>query len=184
LRPLVNIEDEQNTAAISREHTVSISRSGLITVAGGKWTTYRKMGEDTIDQAIEVAQLNYKPAVTENLSLHGSTTDELESDEFGIYGSDARKVRNVCNDTDLNKLIHPAFNIKEGEVVWSIRNEMARTVEDFLARRTRALFLDVKVSVEMAPKVAKLMAKELKKNHKWVNDQIASFNETAKRYSI
>ena len=184
LRPLVNKDDEENTAAISREHTVSISRSGLITVAGGKWTTYRKMAEDTIDQAIEVAQLNYKPAVTENLSLHGSTTEELVSDEFGIYGSDARKVRNVCNDTSLNKIIHPNFNIKEGEVVWSIRNEMARTVEDFLARRTRTLFLDANASIDMAPKVAKLMSKELKKDRKWVKEQIDLFNEVAKGYLV
>jgi glycerol-3-phosphate dehydrogenase len=184
LRPLVTIDDEENTAAISREHTVSISRSGLITVAGGKWTTYRKMAEDTIDQAIVVAQLNYKPPVTENLRLHGSTTNKIQNDDFAYYGSDARKVRTVCNDTSLNKLIHPNFNIKEGEVVWSIRNEMARTVEDFLARRTRSLFLDAKASIEMAPKVAKLMAKELKKNRKWVKDQIDSYNLIAKDYLL
>jgi glycerol-3-phosphate dehydrogenase len=184
LRPLVTIDDEENTAAISREHTVSISRSGLLTVAGGKWTTYRKMAEDTIDQAIVVAQLNYKPPVTENLRLHGSTTNKIQNDDFAYYGSDARKVRTVCNDTSLNKLIHPNFNIKEGEVVWSIRNEMARTVEDFLARRTRSLFLDAKASIEMAPKVAKLMAKELKKNRKWVKDQIDSYNLIAKDYLL
>jgi glycerol-3-phosphate dehydrogenase len=184
LRPLVTKDDEANTAAISREHTVSISRSGLITVAGGKWTTYRKMAEDTIDQAIEVAQLNYKPPVTENLRLHGSTTNELESDDFGIYGSDARKVKNLCGENSLNKLLHPKFNIKAGEVIWSVRNEMARTVEDFLARRTRTLFLDAKATLEIAPKVANLMAKELKKNRKWAKEQIESYNLIAKSYLV
>ena len=128
--------------------------------------------------------MNYKPPVTENLSLHGSTTNELESDDFGIYGSDARKVRNVCNDSSLNKVLHPNFNIKEGEVVWSIRNEMARTVEDFLARRTRTLFLDAKASIEMAPKVANLMAIELQMNRKWVKEQIESYNLIAKGYLV
>jgi glycerol-3-phosphate dehydrogenase len=142
------------------------------------------MAEDTIVQAIEVAQLNYKPPVTENLRLHGSTTNELESDDFGIYGSDARKVRNVCNDTSLNKVLHSNLNIKEGEVVWSVRNEMARTVEDFLARRSRSLFLDANASIEMAPIVAKLMAKELKKNRKWIKEQVESYTLIAKSYLV
>jgi len=184
LRPLVTKGDEENTAAISREHTVFISRSGLVTIAGGKWTTYRKMAEDTIDQAIEVAQLNYKPPVTENLRLHGSTTNNIENDDFAFYGSDAGKVEKLCDDNSLNKTLHEKFKIKEGEVVWSVRNEMARTVEDFLARRTRTLFLDAKASIEMAPRVAKLMAKELNKNRKWVKEQIASFNEIAKGYLV
>jgi len=84
----------------------------------------------------------------------------------------------------LNKVLHPKFRIREGEILWSIRNEMARTVEDFLARRTRTLFLDAKASIEMAPKVAKLMAKELKKNRKWVKEQIDSFNEVAKGFLV
>ncbi len=182
LRPLVTNGDEENTAAISREHTVFISRSGLVTIAGGKWTTYRKMAEDTIDQAIEVAQLNYKPPVTENLRLHGATTNKIENDDFAFYGSDAGKVEKLCTDESLNKILHPKFKIREGEVVWSIRNEMARTLEDFLARRTRTLFLDAKASIEMAPRVAKLMAKELKKNRKWVKGQIDSYNLIAKGY--
>ncbi len=182
LRPLVTKGDEEDTAAISREHTVFISRSGLVTIAGGKWTTYRKMAEDTIDQAIEVAQLNYKPPVTENLRLHGATTNKIENDHFAFYGSDAGKVEQLCNDESMNKVLHPKFKIREGEVIWSIRNEMARTVEDFLARRSRTLFLDAKASIDMAPKVAKLMAKELKKNRKWVKEQIELFNEVAKGY--
>ncbi|MCZ6704179.1 MAG: FAD-dependent oxidoreductase, partial [Ignavibacteria bacterium] len=135
-------------------------------------------------QAIEVAQLNYSLPVTENLRLHGSTTNKIENYDFAIYGSDAGKVEKLCKYKSLNKTLHPNFKIREGEVVWSIRNEMARTVEDFLARRTRTLFLDAKASIEMAPKVAKLMAKELKKNRKWVKEQIDSFNEVAKGFLV
>ena len=142
------------------------------------------MAEDTIDQAIEVAQLNYSLPVTENLRLHGSTTNKIENDDFAIYGSDAGNVEKLCNDKSLNKVLHPNFNIKEGEVVWSVKNEMARNVEDFLARRTRTLFLDAKASIEMAPRVAKLMATELKKNRKWVKEQVDSYNMVAKGYLV
>ena len=184
LRPLVKSGDEENTAAISREHTVSISRGGLITIAGGKWTTYRKMAEDTIDQAIAVAQLEHKPSATENLHLHGYLTGKTEDDALQFYGSDAEKIKKLCKETSLNNYLHPKFKIKEGEVIWAVRNEMARTVEDFLARRTRTLFLDVNASIEMAPKVATLMAKELNRNDKWIKEQTASFCKIAKKYLV
>jgi glycerol-3-phosphate dehydrogenase len=184
LRPLVTTGNEEDTAAISREHTVLISRSGLITVAGGKWTTYRKMAEDTIDQAIAVADVEYKPSVTENLRLHGYTNAEIDNRHLAMYGSDADDIEYLCREKNLGKKLHPGFEIKAGEVVWSVRNEMARTAEDFLARRTRVLFLDANTAIEMASAVAKLMAGELNKNRKWVKDQIASFNEIAKGYLI
>lgn len=183
LRPLVKQGDEHDTAAISREHVVTISRSGLITIAGGKWTTYRKMAEDVLDHAIAVAQLDYKPSVTENLHLHGYLKEKRD-DEFDIYGSDAANVVELCKDESLNNFIHPDFKTREGEVIWSIRNEAARTVEDFLARRTRALFLDAKAAIEMAPTIAKLMAKELNKNKEWEKEQVDSFNIIAKGYLV
>jgi glycerol-3-phosphate dehydrogenase len=184
LRPLVTSGDEKNSAAISREHTVSISGSGLITIAGGKWTTYRKMAEDTVDQALIVAQLDNKPSVTKDLHLHGYIKGKIEESDFSVYGSDADSVKKLCDEMALNKLLHPKFNIKEGEVIWSVRNEFARTVEDFLARRTRALFLNAKASIDMAPKVAELMAKELNKNSAWIKEQISSFNEVAQGYLV
>ena len=183
LRPLVKQGDEHDTAAISREHVVTISRSGLITIAGGKWTTYRKMSEDVIDHSIAVAQLDYKSSTTESLHLHGYIK-EIRNDEFGIYGSNAGNLVELCKEESLNSLIHPNFKIREGEVIWSIRNEAARTVEDFLARRTRALFLDAKAAVEMAPTVAKLMTKELNKNRQWEIEQIESFNKIAEGYLV
>ncbi len=97
IRPLVTKGDADNTAAISREHTILISKSGLITVAGGKWTTYRKMAEDTIDQAIEVAQLDYKPSLTENFPLHGFIKSEISDHHFAHYGSDADEVEHLCS---------------------------------------------------------------------------------------
>ena len=184
IRPLVTKGDEESTAAISREHTVLISRSGLITVAGGKWTTYRKMAEDTIDQAIEVAQLEYKPSVTENFHLHGYMKNKVADAHLAHYGSDADEIESLSSQKSLNAKLHSKFEIKAGEVVWCVRNEMARTVEDFLARRTRVLFLDANAAIEMAPTVAKLMAKELKKNRKWIKEQVESFNEVGKKYLI
>jgi len=182
LRPLVTSGDEKNSAAISREHTVSISSSGLITIAGGKWTTYRKMAEDTVDQALIVAQFDNKPSVTKDLHLHGYIRGKIEENDFSVYGSDADSVNRICDEMALNNLLHPKFNIKEGEVIWSARNEFARTVEDFLARRTRALFLDAEASINMAPKVAELMAREMNKNSAWIKEQIHTFNEVAKCY--
>jgi len=184
IRPLIRPEKDENTASISREHTVFISRTGLITVAGGKWTTYRKMAEDTIDEAIIVAELEFKPSNTENLHLHGYSNEGNENNQFASYGSDAAKLEKLCSENSLNKNLHPKFNISKGEVIWSIRNEMARNVEDFLARRTRALFLDTKASIEIAPAVAQLMAAELNKDENWVHEQIETFNRVAKGFIV
>ncbi|MFC2103489.1 glycerol-3-phosphate dehydrogenase/oxidase [Bacteroidota bacterium] len=184
IRPLVISGNEEDTAAISREHTVLISTSGLISIAGGKWTTYRKMAEDTIDQAIAVAGLEFKPSVTENLRIHGYTNAKIENEYLSMYGSDADDIEYFCKEKNLGEKLHPAYEYIASEVVWSIRNTMARTVEDFLARRIRILFLDANAAIEMAPIVAKLMAKELKKKRSWVKEQIASFNDVAKRFLI
>jgi glycerol-3-phosphate dehydrogenase len=184
IRPLVTKGDDESTASISREHTVLISRSGLITVAGGKWTTYRKMAEDTIDQAIEVAGLDYQPSVTENFHIHGFIKSKIPNPHLAQYGSDVDEIEALSSQKSLSEKLHPKFEIKAGEVVWCVRNEMVRTVEDFLARRTRVLFLDSNAAIEMAPAVAKVMAKELQKNRKWVKDQIEFFNEVAQKYLI
>lgn len=184
LRPLVNKGNEDDTAAISREHTVSISRSGLITVAGGKWTTYRKMAEDTIDQAIAIAGLDFKHCVTENLKLHGYTNAKIKNKHYAMYGSDADDIEYLCSKMKLANKLHPDYDYTAGEIIWSIRNSMARTVEDFLARRIRILFLDAKAAIEMAPAVAKIMAKELGENRRWIKDQLSSFYEAANGYLV
>jgi glycerol-3-phosphate dehydrogenase len=185
LRPLVKSGEEKNTAAISRDHTIIISRCGLFTITGGKWTTYRKMAEETIDQAAVLARLEPESSVTQELQIHGYHN---HSDEFGdlqIYGSDATAIEALLReDKSYKELLHPNFSTVAGEVIWAVRNEMARNVEDFLARRTRILLLDAKASIEITPVVAKLMAKELNKNRKWIKDQIKNYNIIAKKYLI
>jgi len=185
LRPLVKSGDEKNTAAISRDHTINISRYGLVTIAGGKWTTYRKMAEETVNQAAVVAGLEAKPCVTRNLNIHGYHKNAHIFGELDVYGADAPAIQDLLRDhPKQNELLHPSFKYKAGEVVWAARKEMARTVEDFLARRTRALLRDARASMEMAPKVAKLMAKELRKNRKWQRKQVAAYTKLAQRYLV
>jgi glycerol-3-phosphate dehydrogenase len=185
LRPLVKSGDEENTAAISRDHTINISRSGLVTITGGKWTTYRKMAEDTIDHAAVLAHLDPEPSVTKELGIHGYHNHPEEFGNLQIYGSDAPVIEALLRENKFYKeLLYPSFSTVAGEVIWAVRNEMALTVEDFLARRTRLLLLDAKASIEVAPAVAKLMAKELKKNKKWIKDQVNNFNEVVRKYVV
>lgn len=185
LRPLVKSGEEQNTAAISRDHTLNISRSGLVTITGGKWTTYRKMAEDTIDQAAMLARLDIEESVTQELSIHGYHN---HADEFGkleIYGSDAVTINELLNDNPkLKEKIHPNYSTVKGEIIWAVRNEMARTVDDFLSRRTRLLLMDSKAALDSAPVVAEIMAKELGKDKKWIDIQNNQFNKIAENYIV
>jgi len=183
LRPLVKSGEAENTAAISRDHTLNISRSGLLTIAGGKWTTYRKMAEDTIDQAILLARLDYEESVSKELRIHGYHSHADEFNDLEIYGSDAIAIQELLReDKSYNELLHPKFNTVIGEIVWAVRNEMARTVDDFLSRRTRMLLKDAKASFEAAPKVAEIMAIELGKDHSWAEAQLEQFANIAKNY--
>lgn len=183
LRPLVNENEENNTAVISREHSIIISRSGLVTIAGGKWTTYRKMAEEVLNQAIIVGDLEPKPCITENLQLFGFHNNADVFDGFEMYGSASPQLLRLLDEKNSyrNKL-HANYDFVEGEIVWAIRNEMARTPEDFLARRTRLLFLDVKVCNEIIERVSKIMASELNKDNHWINEQLVSFNTLVKKY--
>lgn len=185
LRPLVKDADVTKTSAISREHTINISRSGLVSIAGGKWTTYRKMAEDVMEQAIFIGNLEHKPCVTENLRIHGYHEHADVFKELKQYGSDAPEVQKLLDEKPENKIrLHPGYSYTEGEVIWAVRNEMARGVEDFLARRTRLLFLDAKAGLAIAGKVAQIMAKELGRDEVWISDQVKKFNEVAEHYCI
>ncbi len=184
LRPLVSLSvGEENTAAISRDHTLNLSRSGLLTIAGGKWTTYRKMAEDTVDQAIHIAGLEPEPCETHNLNIHGH---HFHAEKYGVlevYGSDAPLVGKMFReDPKFDEYLPGSSLIRAGQVVWAVREEMARTVEDFLARRTRMLILDARASIEAAPEVAELMANELGREEGWVRDQVAEYTELAHAY--
>ncbi len=185
LRPLVSTPGQENTAALSRDHTLHISRSGLVTIAGGKWTTYRKMAEDTIDQASILAQLDLKSSVTKELQIHGYHKNAETFGDLAVYGSDAPAIQDLFRENKkYNEKLHPKMPIRIGEVIWAVRHEMARTVEDFLSRRTRAILLDTKTSIEIAPKIAELMAEELGRKRSWEREQVKKYSKLAKGYLL
>lgn len=183
IRPLVKSNEKEKTSSLSRDHVISVSKSGLITIVGGKWTTYRKMAEDVITKAIEVSSLPDHPCITKTLPLHGFTKEVNSSHFQSLYGTDIAILDAfIQKEKKLSKLIHPRLPYKLCEVVFSIRKEMARTVEDVLARRTRSLLLDAKASIEASPVIAGILAKELNKSSDWENEQVAEYNQLAKRY--
>ncbi len=185
LRPLVSAASDEDTAAISRDHTVHISRGGLMTVAGGKWTTYRKMAEDAVDQAITLGGFDEEPCTTAHLAIHGAMEDAESHGDLAIYGSDATAVQSVIDERDSYGVrLHNAFDTRAGEVAWAVRHEMARTVEDVLARRTRCLLLNARASVEAAPTVAAIMAEELDRDEAWASDQVAAYTKLAEGYMM
>lgn len=185
IRPLVGAEKEGDTSVISREHTIRISRSGLVTIAGGKWTTYRKMAEDTVDQALEIGGLEERPSVSRKLNIHGFLHYNTDLGSLARYGSDAVHIQNMMSgDKHLAKKLYDDPPVYAAEVIYAVKEEMTRTVEDFLSRRCRLLFLDAKASVEIAPQVAKLMARELGKSRKWQKEQVRAFSDLAKNYML
>lgn len=184
LRPLIKAGDGSSTAALSRDHSILISQSGLITIAGGKWTTYRKMAQDVIDQAETVASFDTRPCNTHHLQIHGWTQQKPKNfPHLSFYGSDAREIESlVQTDAELGEKIHERLPYLKAEVVWATRSEMARSVEDVLARRTRSLLLGAQASIEAAPLVAELMAGELGRDESWQTDQVAAFRSVAEGY--
>ena len=185
LRPLVRVGDAKSTAALSRDHTILISNSGLLTIAGGKWTTFRKMAEDAVDQAQSVAGLDERPCATTHLRIHGSTKQKIESPFLSVYGTDAPAVQELATlDPALAEKIHPDLPYIKAEVVWAVREEMARTVEDVLSRRTRGLLLGARASIEAAPVVADLLARELGRDEAWENKAVADYKAVAQGYVL
>jgi glycerol-3-phosphate dehydrogenase len=183
IRPLVKAGDGGNTAALSRDHTIHIDQNGLLTITGGKWTTYRNMAEDCVNQAATLGHLAEKPCVTRDLPIHGHHTKAARFGPLAVYGSDAPAIQQLIRaDGALGKPLHPALPYGGAEVVWSVRAEMATTVEDVLARRTRALFLNARAALAMAPRVAELMAKELGRDASWQAKQLESFEQLARGY--
>ena len=171
LRPLVNNKKTKaKTAELSRAHSLTVSNSGLITITGGKWTTYRSMAQDAVNNAVFVAKLERKKCMTANLPI-GNLIARLE-------------ILNQRKNTEpaLSNLIHPKYLFVKAEIIYAIRYQMAMTLEDILARRIRLLFLDARVAIEAAPIVANIMAKELMKDEAWIADQLKSFNQLAKQY--
>jgi len=186
LRPLAAPQgDDLSTKEISRSHKLIVSLSGLVTITGGKWTTYRKMAEDTVNKAMMIAGLEHKKCVTENMPIHGYVKQVDYNDHMYVYGSDRIKLMGLINkNPELGEKLHENLPFFKVEVLWAVRHEMARTVEDVLARRVRALFLDARASIAMAPEVARIMAKELNLDKQWIDLQIEEYTELAKSYLL
>lgn len=185
LRPLAAPkEGSTKTKEISRSHKVIVSESKLVSITGGKWTTFRKMGEDTVNHYAQVTGQPLKPSASADIKYHGYTINP-ESGHWKGYGTDAEAIRELIkNQPELGEKLHPNFPYTQAEVVWSTRHEMALNVDDILGRRTRMLFLDARAALEMAPKVAVLMAKELGKDESWIENELSDFEKLANKYIL
>ncbi|WP_372933654.1 glycerol-3-phosphate dehydrogenase/oxidase [Mariniphaga sediminis] len=188
LRPLAAPQkhaEEAKTKEISRSHKLLASDSGLITITGGKWTTYRIMAEETIDLAIKTKKLPFKPCITRNLKIHGYQKNPDRNNHLYIYGSDQTEITSLQKKNEsYAKKLHKNLDFTLAEVVWAVQKEMACTVDDVLARRVRALYMDAKASIEMAPIVASIMAKELQKDNNWENEQVKEYTQIANEYFL
>jgi glycerol-3-phosphate dehydrogenase len=185
IRPLVKSGEGKLTAALSRDHTIHIDASGLLTTTGGKWTTYRNMAEHTVDQVADLGRLPERPCVTRTLNVHGFHPTAERFGALRFYGSDALAIEDLMRATpSLAAPLHEQLPYTGAEVVWATRQEMARTVEDVLARRTRALFLNARAAEAMAPEVARLMAGELGWDTARQSAEVAAFSTLAKAYQI
>jgi len=185
IRPLVKAADSRNTAALSRDHTIHIDESGLLSIAGGKWTTYRNMAEDCVNHAATLGKLPDRECSTTRLNIHGFHPQAEKFGGLSFYGSDAPAIQALMrSDPALAEPLNAALPYVGAEVVWAVRHEMARTVEDVLSRRTRALFLNSRAAIDAAPKVAALMARELERDAEWQVKQLAAFQQVASHFGL
>ena len=179
VRPLVR--GSGSTAQLSRDFALRVDARGLITITGGKWTTYRNMAEACVDRAARLACLPSRACVTRHLRVHGYEADA--AGPLAMYGSDAALVQQLMkDDPSLAAPLHPALPYTSAEVIHAARQEMARTVEDVVARRTRALFLNYRAALEMGPRVAELLAGELGRKVAWVQEQLELFPAQCRHY--
>lgn len=170
IRPLVKSVKTKNTAKLSRDHTIEIDDANLLTLTGGKWTTYRNMAEDAIDKAIKIGGLEWRKCVTK---------------EFKIQDSKFKIVAEIiAENTGFAELIHKDFPYQKAEIIYAVRDEMARKIEDILARRTRILLLDAKVAMAVSREVAEIMAKEMGKDSMWIDEQVLEFEKIAENYLV
>ncbi len=187
LRPLAKPDEEKKeTKEISRGHKIIISLSGLITITGGKWTTYRKMAEDVVDKAIMLGGLVERECVTHHMPIHGFRMDiDPRTDPLAPYGLDKENILALEEEMDSAKgMLSKKLNIRNAQVIWAVREEMALTLEDVLARRTRALFLDARESLRIAPKAVRLMAIEMHRDETWEKEQLQQYKAIAKNYIL
>lgn len=184
IRPLVKAGGGENTAALSRDHTISVSKTGLVTMAGGKWTTYRHMAEDLVNTAETLAGLDGRRCITKHLNIHGYHQHADQFGELAHYGSDAVELRRLQQKEGNDAKIHPRLALTRGMVRWAARFEMARTVDDVLSRRSRSLLFDAKAASESAQAVAEILAEETGKDAAWVTNQVETFQAMARHYQV
>jgi glycerol-3-phosphate dehydrogenase len=185
IRPLVKAAHSSNTAALSRDHTIHIDESGLLSIAGGKWTTYRNMAEDCVNHAAILGKLPERECSTKRLNIHGFHPQAQKFGNLSFYGSDAPAIQALMREEpELAQPLTGTLPYTAAQVIWAARYEMARTVEDVLCRRTRALFLNAKAALAIAPKVASLIARELECDSNWESKQLAEFQRVAGHFIL
>lgn len=184
LRPLVRKDESQATSKLGRDHAVRVDDAGLVTMLGGKWTTYRKMAEDCVNHCVELVGLAPTPCRTKHLPIR-SNADASTDTQFANYGADADAVRQlVASEPAYAEPLDSELPYTVGEAVWAIRHEMARTVEDVLSRRLRMLLLNAEATRRAAPRVAELLAEELGRDAAWVATELEHFNELVNGYTV
>lgn len=189
VRPLVKNDRSTRTASLSRDHSISVSDSGLVTIGGGKWTTVRKMAEDCVDRSIAATGLQASRCRTPSVAIHTLASDQqlvrgTSPAKAGVFLSpDASERENmVAQNPQLDRPIAGLPAMRVIDVVWPVRYEMARTIEDVLARRTRWLFLNARAAIQAAADVAAILASELDRDEAWQRDQVAAFTAVAQNY--
>jgi glycerol-3-phosphate dehydrogenase len=186
LRPLAAPDgNNKKTREISRSHKIFVSKSGLFTMVGGKWTTFRRMAEDMLKKVESTKSWKTTRSKTRNLRLHGYMKNADVDDPLYFYGTDRELILNLVNsETGLQGILSTKLGLRKAQVVWAVRNEMARTIEDVLSRRTRCLLLDAAESLRIAPEVAAIMAKELNRDDQWIQNEICDFKNVAANYIL
>jgi len=184
LRPLAaQKEQTTHTREISRNYKIITSPSLLFTIVGGKWTTYRKMAEDMVTRIEKELKWKSRKPVTSSLRIHGWKRETDPENVHSYYGSDETDIR-LGMEGISGDWISSSLHLHKAQVIWAVRNEMARTVEDVLARRTRALLLDARESYRVAPAVATIMAEVLKKDQQWIDQQVKDYSSLVKNYIL
>jgi glycerol-3-phosphate dehydrogenase len=183
LRPLAaNPDKPEATREVSRRHKITLSASGLLSIIGGKWTSYRRMAEETIDKAIKAGIIENKKCITKDFSFY-SNNQPLKYERLKIYGNQSAEIEEmIAQQPALGELIDDRLPYTQAEIIWICRNEMPRTLEDMLARRTRSLFLDARASGQVGPKVADLMATELGFSKSWQDSEVSKYNQLISNY--